>query len=276
MQLITVTLSTTAVSCIIGSISSNEMWMNLKERFSFVTKASIFQLKTEHQNIKKDARDHLAAAGVVFEDDDIIILALKGLTTEYNNIRCIFLSQLLAKEATINQSLESNLSFGTAMMAANQTSKGKALVLDSNSLDSCNYGSSSRGGSNQHNSSNSQSYYSGNQHSYNSGNYNGGYSKGYRGNNYKGKGRGKFNYNSGSRFHTLNNNPILLGAPKPYQSTCQRFAGNLSIQLFNAITKGLHTKEGLMHLHSMQCMLIITLQLHQINFGLLTLGQPLI
>ncbi|KAM1714018.1 hypothetical protein ACFX12_024695 [Malus domestica] len=66
------------------------MWVNLTKRFSAVTKTTIFQMKTELQNIKKgsesisvylqkikDARDHLAAAKVIFEDDDIIILALK-------------------------------------------------------------------------------------------------------------------------------------------------------------------------------------------------------
>ncbi|KAB2616237.1 hypothetical protein D8674_022825 [Pyrus ussuriensis x Pyrus communis] len=290
MQLITATLSSTAVSCIIGNTSSNEMWMNLKEIFSPMTKTSIFQLKTELQNIKKssdsvseylqkikDARDHLVAAEVVFEDDDIIIIAFKELTTEYNTFRCVikgrkngisikdFRSQLLAEEANINQSLELNLSFGTVMMAANQTSKRKALVLDSNSINSSNYGSSSGSRSNQHNSSNSQSYSSGNQHSYNNGNYNGGYNGGYRGNNYRGKGKSKFNYNSGSRFHTPNNNPGILGAPKPYQSTylvilqLTVFKGIHILQaahhhlfnLFNAITEGiLHIMEGLMHLHS--------------------------
>ena len=79
MQLIIATLSTTAMSYIMGSRSSHEMWVNLAERFSTVTKATIFQMKTELQNIKKwsesvsvylqkikDAKDHLAAAGVHF------------------------------------------------------------------------------------------------------------------------------------------------------------------------------------------------------------------
>ncbi|KAB2599531.1 hypothetical protein D8674_009802 [Pyrus ussuriensis x Pyrus communis] len=281
MQLITATLSSTTFSCIIGSTSPNEMWVNLKERFSFVTKASIFQLKTELQNIKKgtnlvseylqkikDARDHLAIAGVAFEDDDIIILALKGLTAEYNTFRRVirgmengifikeFRSQLLAEEETINY----------------------------------NCGSSFGGGSNQSNSSNNQSYFSGNQNSYNNENYNGGYNGGYKGNNYRGKGRGKFNYNSVSRFNTPTNNPGILGAPKLYQSnspdhpseilTCQicskndmlqlivfkgiqvsigHISNSLGILLFNAIIKGiLHIKGGLMHLLLVQCMLIIT------------------
>lgn len=53
MQLIIATLSTTVMSCIIGCTNSHEMWQNLKDRFATITKACIFQLKTELQNIKK-------------------------------------------------------------------------------------------------------------------------------------------------------------------------------------------------------------------------------
>ena len=102
MQLIIATLSTTVMSCNISCTNSHEMWQNLKEIFSTITKACIFQLKIELQNIKKesesvsqylqrikDARDHLSAAGVVFEDDDIVILAFKGLPAEYNTFRTL-------------------------------------------------------------------------------------------------------------------------------------------------------------------------------------------
>ncbi|KAM1678359.1 hypothetical protein ACFXTN_035077 [Malus domestica] len=77
MQLLFATLSTTTMSSIIGSQSSHEMWVNLTKRFSTVTKATIFQMKTELQNIKngfesvfaylqkiKDAMDNLAT-GVI-------------------------------------------------------------------------------------------------------------------------------------------------------------------------------------------------------------------
>jgi hypothetical protein len=72
------------------------------DRFSTVTKARIFQMKSELQTIKKgsepvsqylqrikDARDHLSATGVYFEDDDIVILALNGLSSDYNTFRCM-------------------------------------------------------------------------------------------------------------------------------------------------------------------------------------------
>lgn len=85
MQLIIATLSVAGMSCIIGCPAS-----------------SIFQLETELQNIKKgsksvsqylqqvkDARDHLAAVRVSFDDDDIVIIALKGLPSEYNTFRIV-------------------------------------------------------------------------------------------------------------------------------------------------------------------------------------------
>jgi hypothetical protein len=101
MQLLIATLSSTAISYVIGCISAYDMWIQLKDRFSTVTKACIFQMKSELQNIKKgsepvshylqknkDARD-LSAAGVSFEDDDIVILALNGMPSDYNTFRCM-------------------------------------------------------------------------------------------------------------------------------------------------------------------------------------------
>ncbi|CAN6708179.1 unnamed protein product [Malus baccata var. baccata] len=102
MQLITATLSPAAISCAIGSTSSKDLWFRLKDQFSTVTKASIFQLKSELQTIKKgndsitlylqkikEARDLLTAAVVIFEDDDVVILTLNGLPAEYNTIRSV-------------------------------------------------------------------------------------------------------------------------------------------------------------------------------------------
>ena len=53
MQLLITTLSSTAISYVIGCVSANDMWIQLKDRFSTVTKARIFQMKSELQNIKK-------------------------------------------------------------------------------------------------------------------------------------------------------------------------------------------------------------------------------
>ncbi|KAM1794482.1 hypothetical protein ACFX11_034954 [Malus domestica] len=75
MQLITATLSPVAMSCAIGSQSSRDLWNRLKEQFSTVSKTK--------------ARDYLSAAGVFFQDEDIVILALNGLPFEYNTFRCV-------------------------------------------------------------------------------------------------------------------------------------------------------------------------------------------
>ncbi|KAM1891463.1 hypothetical protein ACFX14_034747 [Malus domestica] len=45
MTLITTTLSTAALSCVIGCKSSKEMWTSLRERFANMTRTSIVQLK---------------------------------------------------------------------------------------------------------------------------------------------------------------------------------------------------------------------------------------
>lgn len=121
MQLITATLSPIAMSCVVGSRSLRDLWNRLKEHFSTLSKTSIFQLKSDLQNVKKGtvsvsqyllkikkARDYLSAVGVFFADEDIVILVLNGLPPEYNTFRCVvrgresviplkeFRSQLLA------------------------------------------------------------------------------------------------------------------------------------------------------------------------------------
>ncbi|KAM2309585.1 hypothetical protein COP1_031543 [Malus domestica] len=229
MQLIIATLSPTAMSCIIGCLTSHDMWTNLKDRFSTVTKANIFQLKTELQKVKKgydsfsqylqrikDVRDHLSTTEVIFEDDDIVILALKGLPAEYNTFRTVirgrdnvislkdFRSQLLAEEAVVENNSVSE-TFVSAMMANEQKDKGKALMLGewSNQSQSQNYtpsGSTSTG-------------------TYNGGssNHNGRYSS-----NYRGRGRGITNYNSNNRLNYgfSNSKAGILGPGKPHVSTC--------------------------------------------------------
>ncbi|KAM2195522.1 hypothetical protein ACFX1R_029514 [Malus domestica] len=102
MQLIIATLSPIAMSCAIGSTSSKDLWIRLKEQFSTVSRTSIFQMKSNLQTIKKgsdsisqylyrikEARDYLSAAGVYFADEDIVILALNGLPAEYNTFRYV-------------------------------------------------------------------------------------------------------------------------------------------------------------------------------------------
>ncbi|KAM2200414.1 hypothetical protein ACFX1R_000365 [Malus domestica] len=126
MHLITATLSFSAISCAIGSTSARDLWVRLQEQFFIVSRTTIFQMKSNLYTIKKgtdsvtqypqrikEAREFLAAAGVTFADEDIVILALNGLPFEYNTFRCMicgrenvislkdFRSQLLADEAFV-------------------------------------------------------------------------------------------------------------------------------------------------------------------------------
>ena len=140
MQLITATLSPVAMSCAIGSGSSKELWLRLKKQFSTVSKTSIFQMKSNLQNIRKgmdtisqyllkikEARDYLAVAGVFFVDEDIVILALNGLPPEYNTFRCVvrgresvitlkeFRSQLLAEELIVDNHMSASSTYLSAL-----------------------------------------------------------------------------------------------------------------------------------------------------------------
>ncbi|KAM2796776.1 hypothetical protein COP1_007868 [Malus domestica] len=99
-------------------------------------------MKVDLQNIKKGsdsvsmylqhikaARDFLAVAGVIFADEDIVILALISLPTEYNTFKCVirgressislkkFRSQLLAEEAIVENN--ASMPFMSAMVAKN-------------------------------------------------------------------------------------------------------------------------------------------------------------
>ncbi|CAN6715831.1 unnamed protein product [Malus baccata var. baccata] len=130
--------------------------VRLKEQFSIVTRATIFQMKSELQNIKKgtysislylqrikETRDYLAAIGVLFADDDIVILTLNGLSSEYNTLRSIIRgrenvismknlhSQLLVEEAMLaNVPVTPFLS---AMVASNLSAASKLPHFGSNS-----------------------------------------------------------------------------------------------------------------------------------------------
>ncbi|KAM2436022.1 hypothetical protein PS1_025908 [Malus domestica] len=242
MTLITAALSTAAISCVIGCCSSQEMWSNLRERFSNMTRTSIVQMKIDLQNIKKgsesidlylqrikDCRDQLAAVGVHISDEDIVIVALKGLPPEFNTIKAVIRgrenlvslkelrSQLKAEEATLEEVVK-QAPIMSAMYASNS-------IYD--------VGGSSGGAAH----SASQNAFSGSSqpmlqsmpfehHMFSmhtplsfvsqsgSGTYNN-----FRGTNFKSKGKGK-------RFYTHFQQPQQLGAPFPHQSSSPQFQGS--------------------------------------------------
>ncbi|BBH05526.1 hypothetical protein Prudu_016938 [Prunus dulcis] len=241
MQLLIATLSSTAISYVIGCTSSHDMWVQLKDRFSMVTKARIFQMKSELQNIKKgadpvsqylqkikDARDHLAAARVSFDDDDIVILALNGLPQN------IIHFGLLAEEAILEHTTSAT-PFASAMMANNQSFNGKSLVLaDTSTSVPSSISSSHNGGVNGglnggfHSSSNGGSF-----------SHNGGFQSGpNRGSFYRGRGRPRHQFSSSSRPYQAppNSGPGILGSGTdiPICQICNK-KGHLAADCFNDI-----------------------------------------
>ncbi|XP_068328784.1 uncharacterized protein [Pyrus communis] len=229
MQLLTATLSSFAISCAIGSTSSRDLWVRLQEQFSTISRTSIFQMKVDLQNIKKGsnsvsmylqrikaAQDFLAAATVVFADEDIVILALNGLPAEYNTFKCVirgsenvislkeFHSQLLAYEATVENNF--SMPFMSAMVAKN----------NGHGSQSYSFGNPSPNGvQNNIQTVNNRGNSGFNGHSGQSSFFNGGRSKF--------KGKGKFNNNQGQRYY--NSKPVvhdfapgILGTPSSFNS----------------------------------------------------------
>ncbi|KAM1485161.1 hypothetical protein ACFXTO_037132 [Malus domestica] len=208
MQLITATLSPAGISCAIGSSSSKELWTRLKEQFSTITRTSIFQLKSELQNIKKgndsitvylqkikEARDLLSAAGVFFDDDDMVILTLNGLPADFNTIRSV----IRGRETVISlKDLRSQLLAEEALIETIPASPVlSALMAQNNDLVSKNQSFSGSGGN--HPSSNTNAYMSF---------------------NHNGKGRNRFGSNFNPRYGNQKNfssNPApgILGVSPP-------------------------------------------------------------
>ncbi|KAI5335768.1 hypothetical protein L3X38_025902 [Prunus dulcis] len=152
MTLITATLSPSAILCVIGCSTFNATWVNLRKRFASVNKASIFQLKRDLHNIKKgsetidqylqkikDVRDQLSAVGFEILDDDTVILALKGLPSEYNTVKAVIRgrdhgislkdlrSQLKVEEATIEESTVNVPIMSALATATHDSSSGSGM-----------------------------------------------------------------------------------------------------------------------------------------------------
>ncbi|TQD73178.1 hypothetical protein C1H46_041266 [Malus baccata] len=128
MLLLTATLSSSAISYVIGSTSSREMWVCLQNHFFLPsTKTSIIKLQTYLYNMTKgsdsisqflrrikEARDGLSVLGVTLADEDFVLIALNGLPATYNTFKCVirrregvislenFRQQLLAEEAIVD------------------------------------------------------------------------------------------------------------------------------------------------------------------------------
>lgn len=96
------TLSPKAMSCVVGSQSAQEIWSRLKLKFAAPNRQNILQLKTNLQNLRKgsdnietyldkikDARDALETVSVILDDEDIVVIVLRGLPSEFAAIKTV-------------------------------------------------------------------------------------------------------------------------------------------------------------------------------------------
>ncbi|KAK9936950.1 hypothetical protein M0R45_013769 [Rubus argutus] len=102
MALLAGTLSSDALSFIVGSKTSKEVWFSLEERHGKLSKFKAFDLKISMQQMQKGndsidkymqriktVRDQLSVAGVHIPDDDIVTLILNGLPVHYATIKIV-------------------------------------------------------------------------------------------------------------------------------------------------------------------------------------------
>lgn len=161
MTLLAATLSSDALSFIVGSKTSQEIWCQLKEKYASASQSNIQHLKTSLYNIRKGSDsidkyllrvkvicDQLAAVGVSMADEDIQVSVLNGLPSAYVTIKTIIRTKktlismqelrslLLIAEDEIEEAAKStSLPNKTAMATYGGTSGG---IVSSDPLhDSC-------------------------------------------------------------------------------------------------------------------------------------------
>lgn len=142
MSLLTVTQSDEAIDYVIGCKTSHEICKYLQERYAYVSVVKINQLKTEFPTMKKGSdsmdkyllwlkgiKDQLVVVGKKVIENDLVIVALFGLPSEFEMIRIVILAretsismidfraQLLGAEASIESRVHS-LSQSISAMSA--------------------------------------------------------------------------------------------------------------------------------------------------------------
>ncbi|PRQ50702.1 putative RNA-directed DNA polymerase [Rosa chinensis] len=153
ISLITATLSSEALSHVVGCSTAFEVWFTLKDRYATVSRSNVVQLKSNLQSIEKDsdsidkyllrvknARDQLSAIGVKIADEDVMILILKGLPSEFSIVRMM----IKAKHAPISMTelrtlllaAESEIECETKMQSLSLTSMNAMVAKHSSFAES--------------------------------------------------------------------------------------------------------------------------------------------
>ena len=146
LTFISSTLTPLVLAITIGYSSAQEVWKVLEHRFSSISRSHVMNLKGELHNVKKRydsvdsylqkikvIRDKLMAVGVLFDDEELLHVAIKGLPREFSAFRSTIrtkstkisfgeLATLLnVEEESLNEGMEFKDS--TFAMAVNSTSK---------------------------------------------------------------------------------------------------------------------------------------------------------
>lgn len=92
-----------------GSLFVQELWSNLKLKFTAPIRQNTLQLKSTLQNLKKGIdnietymdkikaiRDVLATVGVFLDDEDIVVTVLRGLLLEYTAFKIVIKAQFVS------------------------------------------------------------------------------------------------------------------------------------------------------------------------------------
>jgi hypothetical protein len=145
MSLISATLSSSAHSLIIGQTSAYGMWTVLLKRYTSVSRSNILNLKKQLHDVKKntdtvtqylqrikESRDKLAAVGTLVDDEDLLHIVLKGLSSEYESFSTAMLTKselvsfeelhvlMITQEELLKNSQENSKENSIMAMAANK------------------------------------------------------------------------------------------------------------------------------------------------------------
>jgi hypothetical protein len=109
-SLISSTLSPSTISLVMGQTSASGIWKILGNRYTFVSRSNIVNLKWELNSIKKNSdsvtdylhkikevRNKLVSVGIHIDDEEILHIVLQGLPSEFHS----FTSAMLTKNEAI-------------------------------------------------------------------------------------------------------------------------------------------------------------------------------
>ncbi|KAK9998014.1 hypothetical protein SO802_017617 [Lithocarpus litseifolius] len=148
------TLSPAILALIVGQKFANEVWKVLEKRFASVSRSYVMSLRIELNAIKKgtdsidgyfkrikQVRDKLPAMSVFMDDEELLHIALDGLTLEYDSFSSTIRTQsdvlsieelntlLNAEERVIKTTVDPNSIAMAANFQSQDFSRGRGVVV---------------------------------------------------------------------------------------------------------------------------------------------------